>query len=142
MVSLLFGLSASAQSDSLLPAKASQHVYDHRDSIYLVKLNNGGNLMIAAGIGLCGAGSYLVYQGHKVYNTPALAGSPTAEAETQRNHRQGTIYYAAGGIAIVGGIILTALGARNKVDFKRRKKMMSLQSGILDNGNLGLALNF
>lgn len=142
IVSLLVAVSAFAQSDSSSATKTSPRAYTHRDSVYIAKLNSNGNLMIAAGIGLCGAGSYLIYQGVKVYGTAASPLSANPAAEIDRNHRQGTIYLVAGGIAIAGGVILTAFGARNKVDFVRRKKMMSLQSGILDNGSLGVALNF
>ncbi|MBP7388987.1 MAG: hypothetical protein KA841_01210, partial [Chitinophagales bacterium] len=60
----------------------------------------------------------------------------------KRNQRQGIIYLAAGGVGIAGGIILTAFGAKNKVEFKQRKRMMEMQGGLLDNGRLGLALNF
>jgi hypothetical protein len=35
-----------------------------------------------------------------------------------------------------------ALGASNKVTFKRKQKLMSLQSGLLDSGGLGLAFGF
>jgi hypothetical protein len=108
----------------------------------MVKLNNSGNLMIAGGVGLCAIGGYLLYQGNKVYTSSVSPSSPTSAEDISRNHKQGTIYYAAGGVSIAAGIILTAFGARNKVDFKTRKKMMELQSGILDNGNIGLALNF
>jgi hypothetical protein len=52
------------------------------------------------------------------------------------------LYLAAGGLAVVGAGVLIALGAVNKIDFKRRKKMMSLQAGILDSGRPGLALTF
>ncbi len=130
-----------AQSDSSL-AQPLPPVYTRYDSIHLQKLNSSGNLMIAAGVGLCAAGSYLVYQGHKVYSTAPFPNSTNPAEETARNHRQGTIYYVAAGIGLAGGVILVALGARNKVEFKRRKKMMELQSGILDNGNLGVALKF
>ena len=135
-----FGL--QAQSDSVLVQKPAPHVYTHYDSLRLARLNSSGNLMIAGGVGLCIAGGYLIYQGNKVYTTTPSPKSTNPEEETRRNTRQGTIYYVAGGIAIAGGILLTAFGARNKVDFKRMKKRMELQSGILDNGHLGLALNF
>lgn len=114
------------------------------DSLYLAKLNSSGNIMIAAGVGLSGAGGYLIYNGHKVYTTPidqnATAGQQQ-ESERQ-NRKQGTIYMAVGGVCIAGGLVLTALGAKNKVEFKKQKKRMTLQSGLLDNGNLGLALTF
>lgn len=109
------------------------------DSMYLARLNTSGNLMIAGGIGLCGAGSYLIYQGFKVYNTKVPGNNAD---DISRNHKQGTAYIIAGGVGIVGGIVLTAFGARNKHEFMMRKKLMSLQSGLLDDGNIELALNF
>lgn len=76
----------------------------------MAKLNSNGNLMIAGGVGLCGIGGYLIYQGHSVYTTKsAVAG------ENERNRKQGTIYYVASGVGIAGGIILTALGAKTKL---------------------------
>lgn len=144
---LAFYSSVSAQSDSL--SRQPKRQYTSRDSLYNNRLNSSGNLMIAGGVGLCVAGGYLVYQGYNVYTTkPGLPQNPTPEqisirdSEIARNHKQGTIYYAVSGVALAGGIILTAFGARNKVEFKQRKRMMELQSGILDNGQLGLALNF
>lgn len=138
----------SAQADSLA-AKQPRRTSTSADSLYLKRLNNSGNLMIAAGIGLSGIGGYLIYQGNKIYTTvPEIPANPTPdqlaarEGEIQRNHKQGTIYYAIGGVAIAGGIVLVAIGAKNKVEFKQRKRMMELQGGILDNGHLGLALNF
>ncbi len=98
--------------------------------------------MIAAGVGLCGIGGYLIYQGNKVYTTDPGPTAIDRSGEIDRNHKQGIIYYAAGGVGIAAGIILTALGARNKVDFKQRKKMMTFQSGLLDNGHLGAMLTF
>lgn len=130
-----------AQTDSVAAGKNTRN-YTHRDSVYLAKLNSSGNLMIAGGVGLCGAGAYLIYYGVKVYSTKAAAGSQYPDQEVSRNKRQGTIYLAAGGIAIGTGIILTAFGARNKVDFKARKRMMELESGLLDSGNLGAVLTF
>lgn len=137
-----------SQADSSV-VKKPQRTYTGSDSLYLKRLNNGGNLMLAGGIGLCGIGGYLIYQGNKIYTTvPQLPTNPTPEqlatqqGEIDRNHRQGTIYYAVGGVAIAGGIVLVAIGAKNKVEFKQRKRMLELQSGILDNGHLGLALNF
>lgn len=145
---LAFCSTVAAQADSLSRQQPKRE-YTRRDSVYTARLNSSGNLMIAAGIGLCGIGSYLVYQGHNVYTTdPGLPVNATPQqisvrdSEIDRNHKQGTIYYAVGGVAIAGGIILTAFGARNKVEFKQRKRMMELQGGILDNGRLGLALNF
>ncbi len=141
VLAVFSAIQVSAQTDSLA-SKPSVNTYTHRDSVYMAKLNSNGNLMIAGGVGLCGAGSYLIYYGVKVYKTGAAAGSLYPEQEVSRNKRQGTIYLAAGGIAIGAGIILTAFGARNKVDFKTRKRMMELQSGLLDNGNLGAMLTF
>jgi hypothetical protein len=139
---LLFSAHAKAQTDTASVEKPSPRIYTHYDSVRLSKLNSSGNLMIAGGVGLCLAGGYLLYQGNKVYTSPATPGSANPNEETTRNRNQGTIYYAAGGIAIAGGIVLTAFGARNKVDFKARKRKMEFQSGILDNGRLGIALNF
>ena len=136
-----FAMVGSAQSDSL-SIKNKPHTYTHRDSVYMAKLNSNGNLMIAGGVGLCAVGGYLIYEGNKVYTTVPSPTSMDKDGEIIRNHKQGTIYYAAGGVAIAAGIILTAFGAKNKVEFKQRKHLMELQSGILDNGNLGLALNF
>lgn len=125
-------------------AEPAKRTYNHRDSVNLSKMNTNGNLMIAGGVGLCGAGSYLIWQGTKILNTiPAAApGTALYEDEKQRNQRQGIIYLAAGGVGIAGGIILTAFGAKNKVEFKQRKRMMEMQGGLLDNGRLGLALDF
>lgn len=132
------GCFAMAQTDSVTILK-TKSAFTHEDSVYLSRINTSGNLMIAGGIGLCGAGGYLMYQGFKVYNTAVLNNDPK---DINRNHKQGTAYIIAGGVAIAGGIILTAFGARNKHEFMMRKKMMSLESGLLDNGNIGLALNF
>lgn len=140
---LLLSGTAYSQKTDVEQKQAKQ--YTHRDSIYLAKLNTNGNLMIAGGVGLCGAGSYLIYQGQKIY-TALPEGTPPGTAiyteEKQRNQRQGIIYLAAGGLGIAGGIILTAFGAKNKIEFKQRKRMMELQGGILDNGSIGLALAF
>ena len=132
----VFAMVVSAQSDSSY-VKNTHRDYTHRDSVYMAKLNSNGNLMIAGGVGLCGVGGYLIYQGHSVYTTKSLV-----PGENERNHKQGTIYYIAAGVGIAGGIILTALGAKNKIEFKQRKHLMEMQSGILDNGRIGLALNF
>ena len=141
--SALTVLNVCAQSDSAsIQRPTQQRVYTHYDSVHLARLNSSGNLMIAGGIGLCAAGSYLIYQGNKVYTTGPSTNSTNPAEEINRNHKQGTIYYVAGGVGIAAGIILTAFGARNKVDFKTRKKMMEFESGILNNGNLGVALNF
>lgn len=139
----LFLLKANAQTDSSIAKKNITQSATHYDSLYMVKLNNSGNLMIAGGIGLMGAAGYLTYQGVKIYRTlPDNPASATYDVELDRNKRQGTIYLVAAGVGYAAGAVLIALGARNKIDFKRRKKMLELQSGILDNGNLGLALNF
>jgi hypothetical protein len=115
----------------------------HRDSVYLAKLNSNGNLMIAAGVGLCAAGGYLIYQGVSVYRTiPSNIGTPSGDAQRAQNKKQGTIYLAAAGVGIAGGIILTAFGANNKIEFKRRKKRMEAEVGILSNGQFGIALGF
>ncbi len=126
------------------PGEPAKKTYNHRDSVNLSKMNTNGNLMIAGGVGLCGAGSYLIWQGTKILNTTPGAAPGTAlyEEEKQRNQRQGIIYLAAGGVGIAGGIILTAFGAKNKVEFKQRKRIMEMQTGLLDNGKLGLALTF
>ena len=113
----------SAQSDSSV-VKNSHHTYTHRDSVYMAKLNSNGNLMIAGGVGLCAVGGYLIYEGNKVYTTVPSPTSIDKDGEITRNHKQGTIYYAAGGVAIATGIILTAFGAKNKVEFKQRKRLM------------------
>lgn len=131
---LLFANLSFAQTDSAAIKKLYQHTYTHYDSVHLARLNTSGNLMIAGGVGLCAAGSFLIYQGSTIY--------PSKTGSISKNHRQGSIYYAAGGIAVAGGIVLVALGARNKVDFKMQKKWIEFQSGILDNGHLGIALNF
>ena len=136
-----FILNIFAQSDSSV-VKKSSHINTHRDSVYMAKLNSNGNLMIAGGIGLCGIGGYLIYQGSKVYTTVPSPTSNDKDGEIIRNHKQGTIYYVAGGIGIAAGIILTAFGAKNKVEFKQRKRLMEMQAGVLDNGSLGIALNF
>lgn len=133
-------LQCFAQADSVAPV-AKSGALSRGDSMYLARLNTSGNLMIAGGVGLCGAGAYLIYQGVTVYNAKITPG-PNAADDQQRNHRQGTIYLAAGGVAIAGGVVLTALGARNKVEFKQRKRHLQLETGMLPNGNLGLALTF
>lgn len=140
---------ALAQTDSTGNKRPVRPASGHRDSVNLSKLNNTGNLLIASGVGLCGIGGYLIYQGNKVYTTvPELKANPTPDqlafrdSEIERNHKQGTIYYAVGGVAIGAGIILTAFGAKNKVEFKQRKRMLEMQGGILDNGHLGAMLTF
>jgi hypothetical protein len=144
-------VSVSAQTDSTSTYKRpARTTVSRRDTMSLVRLNNSSNLMLASGVGLCGIGGYLIFQGNKVYTTTpdALPATATAEqkaireGEIEKNHKQGTIYYAVGGIAIGAGIILTAFGAKNKVEFKQRKRMLEMQSGILDNGHLGAMLTF
>lgn len=127
-----------AQADSSVVLKPVEAL-SKADSVYLAKLNSSGNLMTGGGIGLMGASAYLIFYGHKRYIDK---GTPPNTATTQRNKRQGTIYLAAGGVAAVGGVVLVALGASNKVTFKRKQKLMTLQSGLLDSGGLGLALGF
>ncbi len=146
-------IAAHAQTDSsTATTQTAPRTLTRGDSLMLARTNSTGNILIAAGVGLCGAGGYLVYNGYKVYTTsidPKLGASQQQEAERQ-NHKQGTIYMAVGGVCIAGGIICTALGAKNKVEFKRMKKYMQqqpttkaiLQGGWLDSGNLGLALTF
>lgn len=129
-----------AQADSSAAPKKS--ALSRGDSLYMVKLNNSGNLMIAGGVGLTGVGGYLIYQGVKVYNSQVAPNTPTAAEDLQRNHRQGVIYMAAGGVSIAGGIILTAFGAKNKIEFKHRKKQLQLETGWLPSGQMGLALTF
>ena len=131
-----------AQSDSSAIKKVNPSKYGQRDSLYAAKLNYTGNLMIAGGVGLAGAGSFLVYEGVKTYNTPAAPLSTDPTGDVQRNHRQGTAYIAAGTVAYIGSAVLIALGAKNKIEFKHRLRLMSLQSGLLDNGNMGAMLTF
>ena len=136
---------SSAQTDSSKGNKtqiAQHHVYTHQDTVYLTRLNNSGNLMIGGGVGLCGVAGWLIYEGVLIYGTQPAPNSTDPAGDTNRNHRQGTLYLAGGGLAIAGGIVLIAFGAKNKIDFKIRKKIMSLQSGLLDDGKLGLAINF
>lgn len=135
------GLTAqlSAQSDS---SSVTQQSKGHRDSLYAAKLNYTGNLMIGGGVGLAGAASFLIYEGVQTYKTPAPPTSTYPAADVARNHNQGAAYCAAGGVAYAAAAVLIALGARNKIEFKRRKKMMSLEGGLLQNGNMGAMLNF
>ncbi len=141
---VLFLFQVSAQTDSSSLTKAPNQTYTRYDSVSLARLNSNANLMIAGGVGLCVAGGYLIYQGIKVYTTtPDASLSATQQkSEIDRNHRQGIIYLSAAGVGIAAGIILSAFGAKNKINFKNRKKAMELQSGILESGNLGLALRF
>jgi hypothetical protein len=133
---------AFAQTDSAIVKK--QTAATHADSLRLAKLNSNSNLMLAGGIGLCGVGGFLIYQGNKVYTTPVEGAltNPNYDAQLQQNHRQGTIYMAVGGVAIAGGLVLTAFGIKNKVEFKQRKKLLTAQIGLLDSGNIGLAMGF
>ena len=131
-----FTLRLSAQTDSAL----AQQRFDHRDSLYAAKLNYTGNLMIGGGVGLVAAGSFLIYEGVETYNTTTSSGNPTNNVA--QNHSQGTAYIAAGTIAFIGAAVLLGLGARNKIEFKRRKQRMALQAGLLDNGNVGAMLSF
>lgn len=133
----LAGLNLSAQDQKQEPRTTTK-----RDSLYLAKLNSSGNLMIAGGVGLCAAGGYLLYQGISVYRTRVDGSTPAGLSQNEQNKKQGTIYLAAAGVGIAGGIVLTAFGARNKVEFKRRKNAMNADLGILPNGQIGFALNF
>ena len=129
-------LQLKAQSDS---ASAAQR-FTHHDSLYAAKLNYTSNLMIAGGVGLVGVGSFFIYEGVKVYNTPATG--PNSPSSVAQNHSQGTAYLAAAGVSYIGAAVLIALGVRNKLDFKRRKKRMELESGLLQDGNMGAMLTF
>ena len=137
---LFFGLNlkVSAQSDS----STARQGYGHHDSLYAAKLNYTGNLMIGGGVGLAGAATFLVYEGVKIYQTPASPSSTDPAGDVQRNHNQGTAYLAAGGVAYAGAVVLIALGVKNKIEFKHRKKLITLESGLLQNGNLGAMLSF
>lgn len=127
----------------LLANAQTGNTYSKRDSVQLAKLNSSGNLMIAGGVGLCAAGGYLLYQGITVYrDIPQNIGTPAGDTQREQNKKQGTIYLVAAGVGIAGGIVLTAFGARNKVDFKRRKKAMEANLEFFPKGQLGLALNF
>ena len=139
LTALTFQLKAQSDSTS---KSGYQSKYNHRDTVYMAKLNYTGNFMIGGGVGLAGAGSFLMYEGIITYNTPAAPLSTDPAGDVQRNHRQGTGYIAAGSAAFIGSAILIALGAKNKVEFKQRKKLMSLQTGLLDSGNLGAMLTF
>jgi hypothetical protein len=136
---LAITLQVCGQSDTSAAARLN---YTHHDSLYAAKLNYTGNLMIGGGVGLAGAGTFLIYEGVKIYQTPASPSSTDPAGDVQRNHNQGTAYLAAGGIAYAGAVVLIALGVKNKLEFKRRKKLMSLQSGLLPSGNMGAMLTF
>jgi hypothetical protein len=131
-----FSLQLKAQSDSAAQAQS----FAHHDSVYAAKLNYTGNLMIGGGVGLVGVGSFLIYEGYKVYNTNVTG--PNAPSTPAQNHTQGTAYFAVAGVSYAAAAVLIALGVRNKLDFKRRQKRMSLQSGLLPNGNMGAMLTF
>jgi hypothetical protein len=122
--------------------KAVKNTISHRDSIYLSKLSKGGTLMIAGGIGLCGAGAYLIWEGQLVYKSPVAATSATTTNTIAQNHQQGTAYIVAGGFAIAGGFVLGAFGVKNKIEFKKRRQRLLLQSGLLESGNLGACLSW
>jgi len=145
LLSSLLGSSLYAQSDSSIVRKSAYHHPTYSDTLYLARLNHRSNMMLGSGVGLCGVGSYLLYYGVTVYRTgpdPAST-TPAAQAsDINRNHSQGTVYLAAGGLAIAGGIALVTLGAMRKYDFKVRKRMMSLQGGLLPDGRMLLALKF
>lgn len=126
----------------LLADAQTNGTYTKRDSVQLAKLNSSGNLMIAGGVGLCGAGGYLLYQGITVYRTRDNGNTSSALARNEQNKKQGTIYLVAAGVGIAGGLVLTAFGARNKIDFKRRKKAMEANLEFLPGGHLGFAFNF
>jgi hypothetical protein len=138
-VLLLWQVNLNAQSDTVaLRMPSASAGFAAHDSLKLARLNTTGNLMIAGGIGLCGAGAFLIYEGQKIYTTPAdSTGSSIAT-----NHRQGTIYMVFGGASIIAGLLVTAFGAVKKVEFKRQKKSMMLRSGLLEDGNLGAQLWF
>jgi hypothetical protein len=137
-----FGSRLCAQSDSSILRKTEYRRPTHSDTLYLARLNHSSNMMIAGGVGLCGVGSYLLYYGITVYNTGADPASTNPAADVNRNHNQGTVYLAVGGLSIAGGIALITFGAMRKYDFKVRKKMMSLQTGLLPDGRMQLALKF
>jgi len=141
-LSTVVALQLSAQTDSSAVKSNVKTQYSFRDSLYAAKLNYTGNLMIAGGVGLAGAGSFLIYEGVKTYNTPAAPLSTDPTGDVQRNHNQGTAYIIAGSAGFIGSAVLIALGAKNKIEFKRHKKRMSLQTGLLDNGRTGAVLTF
>ena len=128
-----------AQQDSI---KEIPKALSHRDSIYLAKMNTTSNLMIAGGIGLCGAGTYLIWEGTQIYKTPAGPTSTNPSGDVARNHQQGSIYMVAGGASIAAGVILGAFGVKRKIEFKQRKQRLLAQAGLLDNGHLGACLGF
>lgn len=153
LIVCMASIAAHAQTDSAAAkTQTAPRALNRADSLMLARTNSTGNILIAAGVGLCGAGGYLVYNGYKVYNNPIDPTWSTGQKEEseRQNKKQGTIYMAVGGVCIAGGILCTAFGAKSKVEFKRMKKYMQqqsqtkavLQGGLLDSGNLGLALTF
>jgi hypothetical protein len=138
----VLALELSAQADSSESKNNSERRYGARDSVYAARINYAGNLMIGGGVGLAIAGGFLIWEGVETYNTPASPQSTNPAADVQQNHSQGTAYIAAGAVAFVGSAILIGLGAKNKIEFKQRKKLMSLQTGLLDNGKMGAMLTF
>jgi hypothetical protein len=134
-------LQLSAQQDTAIQ-KAIKYTISRRDSIHINKLNTSGTLMIAGGIGLCGAGTYLIWEGNQVFTSPAAPASTNPIADVQKNHQQGTAYIVAGGAAIAAGIILGAFGIKNRIDAKKLKKKLLLQTGLLDSGRLGACISY
>lgn len=87
--------------------------------------------MLAAGVGLTGAGAYLIYNGMRVYNASLCdslsIGGCNIDKERETNHKQGTIFLVCGGLSCALGVALTSVGAVKKVQFKRRKKELLIQ---------------
>ncbi len=129
---------AFGQTDSSKAGNAPPSQYTHRDSMNLAKMNTYSNLMIAGGLGLCGAGTYLIVEGAIIRNSATSPSGPTLA----QNHSQGAGYIAGGVIGISAGIVLGAFGIKQKLEFRKRIKQMSLQGGLLDSGNLGATLTF
>ena len=73
-------IQVSAQTDSVAVKSNTAPKYTQRDSIYAAKLNYTGNLMIGGGIGLAGAGTFLLYEGINTYKTPAAPSSTDPRA--------------------------------------------------------------
>ncbi|MCS6933654.1 MAG: hypothetical protein NZM35_00705 [Chitinophagales bacterium] len=121
---------------------ASRNKLPVYDNLHLARLNRSGNMMIAGGVGLIIAGSYLVYQGFEIYRAPAPAQSANPAEDVRRNQRQGTIYMAAGGVALAGGAALAALGIRNKVIFKKYLRYNQLKGCLEYHLPLALCLKF
>jgi hypothetical protein len=132
-----------AQSDTTyLNNNPVPATHNHRDSLNLARLNTTSNLLMAAGAGLFGAGIYLDYEGALIYKTPAAPTSTNPAGDVERNHNQGAAYLTCGVISIGAGAVLLAFGIKDKLLFKRRMKKMQLESGLLQNGNLGATLTF